>query len=346
MTDKKICLASDNWSPAHPAIIAAIAEANIDCVPAYGTDPWTEEAIKLIQENFKSSAKVFMVPSGTGANVLALKLCCRRFESIICTDVAHIHVQESGAAESVIGSKLLTVNHQNGKITPQNIIKKLNSERFFGKHATLPRVVSLAQTTEYGTVYSLKELEEIAKVCKSENLILHMDGSRLYNAAAKLKINLHELSAHVDILSLGGTKNGLLGAEAVVIFNPALFDGSDHVHKQTLQLVSKTRFISAQYISYFKTKLWHELALHANNKAQELFNIMKNIPGIKINYPVESNQIFFNTPLSWIPLIQEKISCMEWDNEKHELRFITSWHTTDQDVKNTKIILEHIAHNN
>ncbi len=345
MSVKKVCLASDNWAPAHPLVLEALAKANIDVAAPYGADSWTEEASRIIQEAFKASAKVLMVPTGTGANVFALKLCCKRFESIICSDVAHIYVQESGAAESIVGCKLLTVPHQQGKLTPESISKKLIAERAFGKHATSPRVVSLAQTTEFGTVYSLNELKNISKLCKQENLLLHLDGSRLYNAAVALRAELYEIAqaSLVDILSLGGTKNGLLSTEAVLIFNPALFEGSEHIHKQSLQLLSKMRYSSAQFIPYFKHKLWHELASNAHNKAQQIAAIIQNIPALKLNYPVQSNQIFFTCPPAWIPLIQEKITCLVWDVEKNELRFIASWFTTDEDVYNTRLILEHIA---
>jgi threonine aldolase len=254
MFTKKICLASDNWTAAHPSVVRAVVEANENYAAAYGLDPWTSEAQQLIQEIFKSDCKVFLVPSGTGANIFALKLACRRHESVLCTDIAHIHYQGSGAAESIIGCKLLTVPHQAGKITPNALLKKLNSERAFGKHSTSPRVLSLAQPTEVGTIYSLEELQSLSKVCQEEQLLLYIDSRRLYNAVVGLKMDLHEMiePVQIDLLSLGGSKNGLIGAEALLIFNPALQEGSDHLQKQTLQLLSKMRYLSAQYIPFFK----------------------------------------------------------------------------------------------
>lgn len=347
MSQKKIGLASDNWTPAHPLILQAMIAANEGNAPSYGSDPWTEEAQKAIQEAFGSKCKVFMIPTGTGSNVLGLKICCRRHESVICTDMAHLQYQEAGAAESVVGCKLLTVPHQEGKITPEAVLKKLKTERAFGKHSTAPRVLSITQPTEIGTVYRLEELKSLSKLCRQENLLLHMDGSRLYNAAVSLKIGLAEMvnSIHLDLLSLGGTKNGLMGAESLLIFNPALYEGSDHLQKQTLQLLSKMRYLSAQYIPFFKDDLWHSLAKQANQKAQEIASIIKATPHLRLSYPVETNQLFFTAPASWIPLIQEKVFCYPWDQEKNEVRFIASWNTSDQEVKELKLALTEIARN-
>lgn len=343
---QKVCLASDNWAPAHPLVLKAVIEANEGCAPSYGSDQWTTEAQTLIQEIFRSKCKAFIIPTGTGANVFAFKLSCRPYESIICTDIAHVHYQESGATESIVGCKLLTVPHRAGKLTPEFVLKKLKSERAFGKHSTSPRVISITQPTEVGTVYSIEELQSLSRLCKEENLLLHMDGSRIYNAAISLNISLHELVkvAGLDLLSLGGTKNGLMGAESLVIFNPALLEGSDHLQKQTLQLMSKMRYLSTQYIPFFKNDLWHTLATHANQKAKEIASIIKDTPHLSLTYPVETNQIFFTAPTSWIPLIQERIFCHPWDQEKNEIRFIASWNTSDQDVQNVKSAFAEISH--
>lgn len=345
MTKKKICLASDNWAPVHPLIIKAIVDANEGCAPPYGLDPWSEEATEVIQGVFKTKGQVYMVPTGTGANVLALKLCCRRFDSIICTDAAHINFQESGAAESIIGAKLLTIAHQRGKLTPEGVLQKLRREKSFGKHTTNPRVVSITQATEFGTVYSLDELRSLAQLCREEKLLLHMDGSRIYNAAVKLDAQLHEITdaANVDILSLGGTKNGLMGTEALVLFNKILFEGSDNVHKQTLQLLSKTRYLSAQYIPFFTNKLWYNLAKHANEKAQQVAALISTIPGLSLSYDVETNQIFFTAPKEWVAFMQESINFYPWDIDTNELRFITSWYSSDNDIKDLKTILKDIS---
>lgn len=345
MIQKKVCLASDNWTSAHPLVIKAVIEANEGYAPSYGSDAWTEEAGNLIQKSFNNHCKVFIVPTGTGANIFALRLCSKPFESIICTDIAHIQYQESGAAEALVGCKLLTVPNQDGKVTPAEIVKKLKKEKTFGKHSTSPRVLSITQPTEIGTVYTLEELKTLAMLCKQENLLLHIDGSRLYNAAVSLNTSLHEITdaAQVDILSLGGTKNGLMGAESLVIFNQHLQEGSDHIQKQMLQLLSKMRYLSAQYIPFFKNNLWHTLATQANQKAKEIASIIQSIPGLSLSYPVETNQIFFTAPPSWIPLIQEKIFCYPWAAEKNEVRFIASWNTSEQDIKEIRSILSAIS---
>jgi threonine aldolase len=347
VSKKKVNLASDNWAPAHPLVVKAIVEANEGPAAPYGSDLWTEAAQKLIQGVFRSDCKVFMVPTGTGSNVLALKLSCRPHESVVCTDIAHIQYQESGAAESIVGCKLLTVPHREGKLTPEAVLKKLKSEQAFGKHSTSPRILSITQPTEIGTVYSLKELKLLSELCKDENLILHIDGSRFYNAAASLKVHLHEMihAIHVDILSLGGTKNGLFGAEALLIFNPALHAGSDHLQKQTLQLLSKMRYLSAQYLPFFKDDLWLTLASHANKRAQEIASMIKMTRHLSLSYPVETNQIFFTAPASWIPAIQEKIFCHLWDQEKNEIRFIASWNTSEEDVHYVKEALAEVSRN-
>jgi threonine aldolase len=345
MESKKICLASDNWTPAHPLIMQAVIEANVGVAPAYGADPWTEEAEKLIQTVFKSPCQVFFVPTGTGANVLGLKIACRRHESVLCTDIAHLQYQECGAAESIVGCKLLSIPHQEGKISPSGLLKKLKSERAFGKHSTSPRILSITQSTEVGTVYTLQELEALSQIAKQENLLLHIDGSRFYNAAVCLNASFHEMlhAARADILSLGGTKNGLLGAEALVIFNPALKPASDYLQKQTLQLLSKMRYLSAQYIPFFKKELWHQLASHANQKAREIAQIIQSTAHLALSYPVETNQVFFTAPASWGALIQEQIFCYPWDQEKGEIRFIASWNTSDEDVKNVERALTEIS---
>lgn len=344
MARQKIPLASDNCSPAHPLILKAVIEANEGYASAYGADFWTEEAEKAIQKTFKSECKVFIVPTGTGSNIFGLRLSCQRHESVLCSDTAHLAHQEAGAAESLVGCKLLLVPSKEGKITPQAVLEELERETAIGKHSTLPRVLSLTQSTEVGTVYTLKELRALSKLCKEKNLFLHIDGARLYNAAAYLKVSLHEIAeaASIDILSLGGTKNGLLGAEALLIFNPSLEAASDHLHKQTLQLTSKMRYLSAQYPPLLKDDLWLTLAKQANQKAQEIASIIKSTPGLSLNYPVETNQLFFTAPADWISLIQEKVFCYPWDISKNELRFVTSWNTSDEEIAKLRSIFSEV----
>ncbi len=340
MPKEKIYLASDNFAPAHPLIINAISEANSGFAPAYGSDSWSEKAEMLIQTAFNRTCKVVFVPSGTGANVLGLKLSCQRYQSVICTDIAHLQYQESGAAESIVGCKLLTIPHEEGKATPETILKKLKSERAFGRHSTSPRVLSITQPTEVGTVYSIEELRALSELCIAEKLLLHMDGARFFNAIVHLGTTFEKMTAGVDFLSLGGTKNGLLGAEALLIFNPSVQEGWDYLQKQTLQLVSKMRYLSAQFIPFLEKNLWETLASQSNHKAQEIASLIKRSPHLDISYPVQTNQIFFTAPASWIPIIQEKIYCYLWNEDKSEVRFIASWCTSKSDIDNLRELLE------
>ena len=341
MRKKPICLASDNYTEVHPAVLESLSKVNQGSAPSYGADFSTAEAQRLIQTAFASSCKVFITPSGTGANVFALKLALRRHESVLCTDIAHINYQESGAAEYVIGCKLIAIPHENGKLTPQAVVKRVKIERAFGKHSTSPRVLSITQPTEFGTVYTLDELQALSRVCKEENLLLHIDGSRIYNAAAFLNVPLSAITqaASVDILALGGTKNGLMCAEAVCIFNKNLEEGSDCIHKQTLQLVSKMRYLSAQFIPFFNNELWRTLALQANVQAQKIAAIIAKTPGCTLSFPVQTNQIFFTVPAKHLSVIQENIQCYVWDNDKNEIRFVTSWNTSDEDVEAVRALL-------
>lgn len=343
MPKEKVYLASDNFAPAHPLIIDEISRANTGFAPAYGSDAWSEKADQLIQSAFERECKVVIVPNGTGANVLGLKLSCRRYQSVICSDIAHLQYQESGAAESIVGCKLLTIPHVEGKVTPETILKKLKSERAFGRHSTSPRVLSITQPTEVGTVYSLEELRALSQLCIEEKLLFHMDGARLFNAVVHLGTTLKKITEGFDLVSLGGTKNGLLGAEALLVFNPSVQDGWDYLQKQTLQLVSKMRYLSAQFIPFFENNLWEALASQANNRAQEIASLIEQCPHLRISHPVQTNQIFFTAPASWIPLIQEKIYCYLWNEEKNEVRFISSWCTSESDVVNVREIL-HTLH--
>jgi len=340
-----IFLASDNTSPAHPNIIEYILKANQHHASSYGSDQWTQSASELLAEVFKKTCKVLFVPTGTGANNLSLKLMLKSHHSVICSDIAHIAVNETGAPEALMGCKLLLVKSHHGKISADNVLHTLKKERFAGKHSSDPKVVSITQPTEVGTIYTLKELHALHKLCSNENLLLHIDACRIYNAAAHLNLKLPEIidAADPDIISLGGTKNGLAFAEAVVIFNRDLYEGSDHLQKQTLQLLSKMRYLSTQYIPFFKDDLWHHLASHANKKTQEIVSILQTFPQIKINHPVETNQIFFSVPHSWIPLIQKTITCYVWDESTNEIRFITSWNTSDEDVSTVRSCFEKIA---
>ncbi|WP_196138934.1 low specificity L-threonine aldolase [Aliikangiella sp. G2MR2-5] len=299
-----ISFASDNYASVHPKIMQALVDANHGHVPAYGNDEITQKAIKLIQQTLSEKAKVWFVGTGTAANTLAIKASLRSYQSVICTDSAHIQCNETGAPEQWCGVKLLTCPHEQGKLTPEAIRKVYNAEACWGQHATKPRLVSISQTTEFGTVYYPEELSAIRAVCDELDLLLHMDGCRLYNAAAELNVPLEELVKDIDVLSLGGTKAGLMFGEAVVFLNPELAQGFEHLQKQGLQLFSKMRYVSAQFLALFTDNLGLDLAAHSNQLATSLADSLQRFDGVELLYPAESNMFFARLPQLWVETLQ------------------------------------------
>jgi threonine aldolase len=260
-------------------VLEAIARANEGHAFGYGHDRWTERTEALLQEQFGSEARPFLVWGGTAANVLSLRACCRPWEATICAPSAHLNVDEAGAPEAIAGVKLLPAAGEHGKLDPELIdalIVRLGDE-----HAVQPRVASISQSTEFGTVYRAQEIAAIAELVHGRGLLLHMDGARLCNAAAALGETLSGASTAlgVDVLSFGGTKNGLLGAEAVVFTNPELADGFEYLRKQSLQLASKMRFLAAQFEALLRDDLWRSLAAHANRMAALLAALIDGAPG-------------------------------------------------------------------
>lgn len=260
----KICFASDNTSGIHPQVLESIKNVNQDSHAPYGDDEITLNTIALFKKEFGNDSEVYFVFNGTGANVISLQVMTKSFHSILCSSVSHINMDECGAPEKFTGCKLITIPHQNGKLT----IDALESAMIGigDQHHNQPKVVSLSQTTEFGTVYSVEELKNISKFCKKNSLYLHMDGARIANAAVSLQKSIKEitLDCGVDILTFGGTKSGLMIGEAVVILNPNLKENFKFIRKQSMQLYSKMRFISTQFNAYFSNDLWKKNALHAN----------------------------------------------------------------------------------
>ena len=261
---------SDNASGVCPEVMQALIDVNQGHVPSYGSDSLTRESKDKIQTALGRECEVFFVYNGTAANNLAAKAVLKSIDSIICPDSAHIHCLESGAPYSTVGCKLITIPAKDGKITPDQIRAAFDKETYWGPHATRPRLVSITQSTELGTVYSLAELVAIKSLCEDLGMLLHVDGCRIYNAAATLDCSLAEICESMDILSLGGTKNGLMFGEAVVFFNKEAADGFMHLRKQGLQLHSKMRFIAAQMDALFTDNLWLRNAAHANQMAAKL----------------------------------------------------------------------------
>jgi len=340
MTFRK-SFASDNNSGMHPLILKAVENANREDCIAYGDDPYTEKAVEKFKEHFGEDIDVYFVFTGTGANILGLKTVTDSFNAIITAESAHINTDECGAPEKFTGCKLLTIPTSNGKITVGGIKKFMH--RIDDAHHSQPKVVSITQSSEKGTVYTKNEIQKIAKFAHKNKMLLHIDGARIANAAASLNMGFKEFTtdAGVDILSFGGTKNGMMLGEAVIFFNKELTGNFKFFRKQGAQLFSKMRFISAQFIEYFSNDLWLKNAKHANEMARLLEKEVRKISKIKITQPVEANGVFAIIPKRYIPLIQEKSFFYVWDEEKGEVRWMTSFNTTEKDVYGfVKIIKE------
>jgi threonine aldolase len=324
--------ASDNSATVHPAVLAAIARANVGHAFGYGHDEFTQSVEARFSDQFGPDARAFFVFNGTGANVLSLRAMCRPWEGVICAQTAHLNVDECGAPEAIAGVKLLTVDAKDGKLSPELVERML--VRIGDEHVTQPRVVSISQCTELGTLYSRDEVAAIAELAHSNGMLLHMDGARLSNAAAALKSSFWEITtgAGVDVLSFGGTKNGLLGAEAVVILNPRLANGFAYLRKQTLQLASKMRFLAAQFDALLTDDLWLRCANQANSMATQLAKAIDDLPNLMITRPVQTNAVFATLPAAVTEELQAEFPFYVWDESLGEVRWMCSWDTTEDDV--------------
>ncbi len=324
--------ASDNAAGVHPAVLEAIGQANTGHVFGYGHDPYTEHVESLLREQF-GAARAFLVWGGTAANVLSLRACCRPWEAVICTSSAHLNVDEAGAPEAIAGVKLLSAPGSVGKLDPPRVERLI--ARPGDEHAVQPRVVSISQSTELGTLYAPAEIAAIAELVHARDMVLHMDGARLGNAAAALGSTLAETSSAlgVDVLSFGGTKNGLLGAEAVVFMRAELADGFEYLRKQSLQLASKMRFLAAQFEALLEDELWRSLASHANAMAARLAAAIEDVPGVELLHPVEANAVFATLPEAALARLREQFDFYVWDERLSAVRFMCSWDTTADDVK-------------
>ncbi len=324
--------ASDNNAGVHLRVMEAITAANKGHVLSYGDDEYTARARKRFAAVFGQEAEVYFVYNGTAANVLGIRAAAESYNSVICSDVAHINVDECGAPEKFTGCKLLPVPTNDGKLTVAGI--KAHMHGFGNQHHTQPRVISVTQATEYGTVYTPEELHRIADYAHQNGMVLHMDGARLANAAAGLRTGLKELTgdAGVDVLSFGGTKNGLMFGEAVVFFNRELARNFIFIRKQGMQLASKMRFIAAQFEALLTDELWLSNARHANEMAQTLAAELGKIPGVKLTQKVEVNAVFAVIPMEAIPRLQEMYYFYVWDEGKSEVRLMTSFDTREEEV--------------
>ena len=324
--------ASDNWAGIHPSVLDAMVAANGDHVPAYGADPVTARAIALFKEHFGDDADVYLAFNGTGANVVGLESMLRPFEAVICAEGAHINVDECGAPERFLGSKLITVPTPDGKLTPALV--EAAAVGVGDEHHVQPRVVSITQSTEVGTCYLIDEIDALASWAHARGMLLHLDGARLANAAASLGVGLGAFgsAAGVDVLSFGGTKNGAMAAEAVVSFSPAEESSLRFIRKQSMQLASKMRFVSAQFIALLTDDVWRSNAAHANSMARRLAEGVSQVPGVTLAYPTEANGVFAVLPPAVTASVQEVYPFYVWDETTGVVRWMASFDTTEDDV--------------
>ncbi len=334
--------ASDNNAGVHPEIMKAITEVNHGHTIAYGDDPYTASAVKKIRKIFGEDVAAFFVFIGTAANVLGLDALTKPYNSIICAESSHIHEDECGAPERWTGCKLLSVETADGKLTIEGIEKHMYGIDF--EHHSQPRVISITQSTEMGTVYTVKEIQEIAEFAHSHNMYLHMDGARISNAAAHLGIGFSEFTrdAGVDVLSFGGTKNGLMYGEAVLFFNPDLALDFKYLRKQGMQLASKMRFIAAQFERFLDDDIWLENSRHANRMAGLMAEEVKDIDKVRITQSVQSNAVFAILPKEIIPELQKEYFFYVWNEARGEVRWMCSYDTSEEDVKKFTALIRNV----
>ena len=331
--------ASDNYAGVHPEVLQALTDANEGHQVSYGEDDYTTKLTDVIREHFGARSEVFPVFNGTGANVLSLTAMMPRWGAVICSSLAHIHTDEGGAPERVSGLKLYPVSHHQGKITPEDIATEAFG--FGDEHRAQPAVVSITQSTELGTVYTPSEVKNIADFTHDHGMLLHMDGARLWNAAASLGVPFSAFTSDVgvDVVSLGGTKNGIMGAEAIVVINPEAVDGLIYLRKMSMQLASKMRFASAQLLALFENGLGLRSATHANTMAQRLRNSLEEgiasgaLSGLSFSAPTQANAVFAVLDPEVSDRIRQTFRFYDWDRSVGEVRWMCSFDTTKEDIE-------------
>lgn len=324
--------ASDNYSGAHPEVLEAMVAANADHAVAYGADPWTARAQELLRAHFGEHAHSYLVWNGTGANVTILRAMCRPWHAVVCAASAHINVDEGGAPEYLVGGKLLDLPTPDGKLTPELVESAVI--RVGDEHAVQARVISITQSTELGTLYSVGEIRALADVAHANGMYLHVDGARLANAAAALGEPLRAFTtdAGVDAVSFGGTKNGMVSGEAVVLLAPELADGFPWIRKQSMQLASKGRFLAAQFVALLEGDLWLRSAAHANAMGARLAAALDGVPGVTRTQPTQANVVFALLDPAVTERLQADWPFYVWDDATGEVRWMCSWDTSPEEV--------------
>ena len=325
--------ASDNNAGVHPAVLRAISAVNQGHVVGYGDDLYTQRALRTFQRHFGPGIAVFPVFNGTAANVLSLAAVSNSYHAVMCGEAAHVYVDECGAPEKFTGCKLVPISTINGKLTPEGVQRAYHGVG--DQHHVQPRVISITQATEVGTVYRPAEVRALAEFAHERGMYLHVDGARIANAAAGLGLSLRQATRDlgVDILSFGGTKNGAMGAEAVIFFDHRLASDFRFLRKQGMQLASKMRFVAAQFDALFSDDLWLKNAQHANRMAKLLERKLRAIPHVRVVYPVEANGVFAQIPRHAIAELQKRCFFYVWDEEASMVRWMCSFDTTKEDVR-------------
>ena len=324
--------ASDNWAAACPQVMEALVKANIEYATAYGDDIFTQKAVQEFRKLFGQQVEVYFVYNGTAANILALTSVSHSFNAVITSEHSHINVDECGGFENFSGAKLLDIPTKDGKLTPELILPFVEADRY--PHQSVPNVISITQATEVGTVYTNEEIKELADFAHRYNLLLHVDGARIANAVIALGTNFKSMIADtgVDILSFGGTKNGMMFGEAVIFLKPELAKHFELFRKQGMQLHSKMRFISAQFTALLQNDIWKMNAQHANNMAQYLAKCLAEFSEIKFTQKVESNGLWTIIPKTLAVKMQDAHFFYPWDENKNEYRLMCSWDTTKEEI--------------
>lgn len=323
---------SDNHSGISPEVLKAIADANVGHALAYGEDEYCIRAEKLFKEHFGEQSSVYFVFNGTGANTLSIDAMVRSHDAVICAESAHVNVDECGAPQRIVGCRLLTVATPDGKLTPELVKTRLHGFGF--EHHSQPKAVTITQSTELGTLYTIDEIRALADLAHQYGMYLHVDGARLANAAVALGCSFREMTtdAGVDVLSFGGTKNGLMIGEAVVFINPDLAEDFKYRRKQATQLCSKMRFMAVQFEAYFHDELWRRNAQHSNRMAQLLYDKVKDIPFVRVMYPVQVNGVFVQMPRHIWTELQKQYFFYDWDMDNDVVRWLCSFDTTEDDI--------------
>jgi threonine aldolase len=324
--------ASDNYAGVHPEVLAALGEANGGHQSSYGDDVYTEHLREVFRRHFGERAEAYPVFNGTGANVIGLQAMARRWSAVVCAETAHINADEGGAPEKVGGLKLLTVPTPDGKLTPQLIDRQ--AWGWGDEHRAQPDLVSITQSTELGTLYTVEEITAICAHAHELGMLVHVDGARIANAAAALDVPLRAFTtdAGVDVLSFGGTKNGLMTGEVVVLLNPDAAPGVKYLRKSAMQLASKMRFVSAQFIALLEGDLWLRSARHANAMAARLQEAVRNVPGVTVTRPAQANAVFAILPKDVAERLKKRFRFYTWDEHTGEVRWMCSFDTTEADV--------------